>query len=227
MSTQPHAGTITAVVAQPRVRRHLGARINIFVDDKFSFALDRDLVLQHGLRPGLALSPDELENLLQQDGDARAYARALNFLSYRPRSSKEIRDKLVRDEFPDSVVHRVLERLQKEGQVNDANFASLWVESRTHSRPKGARVLRQELRIKGVEAETIAHSLPDDEQERLNALEAVRPQMRKWNGLDERAQRDKAIAFLQRRGFGFGAALSALRALAEEDQDTDDNEPRA
>ncbi len=227
MSSEPFAGTISSVVAQAKTRRHLGTRVNVFIDEKFSFALAVELAIDFGLRPNFVVTPALLDEMLRQDGDARAYARALNFLSYRPRSSKEIRDKLVRDEFPDSVVHRVLERLQKEGQINDADFASLWVESRTHSRPKGARVLRQELRIKGVEAETIAHSLPDDEQERLNALEAVRPQMHKWNGLDERAQRDKAIAFLQRRGFGFGAALSALRALAEEDQDTDDNEPRA
>lgn len=227
MPNQPHAGTITAVVAQPRVRRHLGTRINIFVDDTFSFALDRDLVLQHGLRPGLVLTVDELENLLQQDGDARAYARALHFLSYRPRSAKEVRERLNREEWPDSVVHRVLERLAREGQINDADFANLWVESRSHSRPRGSRLLRQELRIKGVEAETIAHSLPDDEQERSNALEAVRPQMRKWTGLDERAQRDKAIAWLQRRGFGFGVALSALRALAEEDEEATGNEPEA
>jgi len=226
MSSEPFAGTISSVVAQAKTRRHLGTRVNVFIDEKFSFALAVELAIDFGLRPNFVVTPALLDEMLRRDGDARAYARALNFLSYRPRSSKEIRDKLVRDEFPDSVVHRVLERLQKEGQINDADFASLWVESRTHSRPKGARVLRQELRIKGVEAETIAHSLPDDEQERLNALEAVRPQMRKWNGLDKRAQRDKAIAFLQRRGFGFGAALSALRALAEEDQDTDDNEPR-
>jgi len=227
MSSEPFAGTISSVVAQAKTRRHLGTRVNVFIDEKFSFALAVELAIDFGLRPNFVVTPALLDEMLRRDGDARAYARALNFLSYRPRSSKEIRDKLVRDEFPETVVHRVLERLQKEGQINDADFASLWVESRTHSRPKGARVLRQELRIKGVEAETIAHSLPDDEQERLNALEAVRPQMRKWNGLDERAQRDKAIVFLQRRGFGFGAALSALRALAEEDQDTDDNEPRA
>ncbi|HVF85150.1 MAG TPA: RecX family transcriptional regulator [Abditibacteriaceae bacterium] len=222
MPNQPHTGTITSVVAQAKTRRHLGARVNVFIDEKFSFSLAIELALDLGLRPDFVVTPALLDEMLRRDGDARAYARALNFLSYRPRSSKEIRDKLVRDEFPETVVHRVLERLHLEGQVNDADFASLWVESRTHSRPKGARVLRQELRIKGVEAETIAHSLPDDEQELANAVEALRPQLRKWTALDERARRDKAFGFLQRRGFNFGVAKNALRVLDEEEED---NEP--
>ncbi len=218
MSKQPHAGTITAVVAQERVRKHLGTRINIFVDDTFSFALDRDLVIQYGLRRGLVLSPTNLEKLLQHDGEARAYARALHFLSYRSRSSKEIRERLARDEWPETVINRVLERLARDGLVNDQDFANLWVENRSHSKPRGSRLLRQELRAKGVESETIAQSLPDDEQERANAVEALRPQQRKWQELEERAQRDKAIAFLQRRGFGFSVALAALRMLKEEEE---------
>lgn len=218
MSHQPHAGTITAVVAQERVRKHLGTRINIFVDDTFSFALDRDVVIQYGLRRGLVLSPDNLEKLLQHDGEARAYARALHFLSYRARSSKEIRERLARDDWPETVINRVLERLMRDGLVNDQDFANVWVENRSHSKPRGARVLRQELRAKGVQSETIAQSLPDDEQERANAIQALRPQRRKWQDLDERAQRDKAIAFLQRRGFNYSIALAALRTLAEEDE---------
>ena len=219
MSVEPFAGTISSVVAQAKTRRHLGTRVNVFIDEKFSFSLAVELAIDLGLRPSFVVTPQLLEEMLRRDGDARAYARALNFLSYRPRSSKEIRDKLLRDEFPETVVHRVLERLQQEGQVNDADFASLWVESRTHSRPKGARVLRQELRLKGVEAETIAHSLPDEEQELVNAIEALRPQLRKWTALDERARRDKAFGFLQRRGFNFGAAKNALRVLDEEDEE--------
>ena len=222
MAQQPFAGTISSVVAQAKTRRHLGTRVNVFIDDKFSFSLAVDLAIDLGLRPNFVVTPALLDEFLRRDGDARAYSCALNFLSYRVRSSKEIRDKLLRDEFPETVVNRVLERLQKEGQLNDADFANLWVESRTRSRPKGARVLRQELRVKGVESETIAQSLPDEEQELLNAIEALRPQLRKWTDLDERARRDKAFAWLQRRGFNFGIAKNALRVLDEEDEDDAD-----
>jgi hypothetical protein len=44
-------GTVTAVVAQERTRRHLGTRVNVFINDRFSFALDLILAERRGLRP--------------------------------------------------------------------------------------------------------------------------------------------------------------------------------
>ena len=222
MSKEPFAGTISSVVAQPKARRHLETRVNVFIDDKFSFALAVELAIDLGLRPGFVVSPQLLDEMLRRDGDARAYARALNYISYRVRSAKEIRDKLAKDEFPEAVIVRVLEKLQKNGELNDENFAALWVESRTHSRPKGARALQQELRLKGIDRETIAQSLPDDEQELFNCIEALRPNLRKWNGLESRERQNKVFAWLQRRGFGFSVARNALRTLDEEDES---NEP--
>lgn len=80
-------------------------------------------------------------------------------------------------------------------------------------------MLRQELRAKGIESETIAQSLPDAEEELLNCIEALRPQLRKWNGLETRDRQNKAFAFAQRRGFNFNVAKNALRVLDEEDDE--------
>jgi regulatory protein len=139
MSKEPFPGVVSSVVAQPKTRRHLGQRVNVFIDGKFSFALALELALDYGLRPKFVITSALLEEMLRRDGDARAYARALNHLSYRVRSTKEIHDKLLKDEFPDVVIQRVLERLAKEGQLNDENFAAMWVENRTLSRSRCTR----------------------------------------------------------------------------------------
>ncbi len=217
MSKEPFPGVISSVVAQAKPRRHLGTRVNVFIDDKFSFALAIELALDYGLRPKFVVTPQLLDEMLRRDGDARALARALNYLSYRVRSAKEIRDKLIKDEFPESVIDRVLKRLQNEKQLDDENFAALWVDHRTNSRPRGARALQQELRQKGVDRETIAQSLPSDEEEIANARRALEPKLRLWDGLDERARRDKALSFLARRGFSYGVSNAALKQIAEDE----------
>jgi regulatory protein len=216
MPRQPFPGTITAVEAQAKTRRHLGQRVNVFVDGRFSFALDTALAMQYDLHPGFELDGVRLEELLRADGDARAYARALQFLSYRPRSAAEISDRLKRDEWPDTVINRVLQRLQSEKLVNDACFAAAWVENRSLSRPRGARALRQELRQKGVEREVIDEALPDAEQEVENAVEAARHKLNTWSRLEERDRREKMLAFLQRRGFNYSTARAALTRLEED-----------
>jgi regulatory protein len=218
MPRQPFPGTITAVVAQKRTRRHLGTRVNVFIGEKFSFALDLTLAERHGLRPGFVIDRALLDELLREDGDARAYARALHFLSYRLRTRREIEERLERDEWPPQVVERVLARLQSEGQVNDENFAAAWVESRSLSRPRGARALQFELRQKGVARENIQGALPDTEQEIANAAEALRRKEREYARFDERTRRDKMLAFLQRRGFNYSTAKAALSRLQDEEE---------
>ena len=216
MSRQPFPGTVTAVEPQAKTRRLLGERVNVFVNGRFSFALDADLARRHDLRPGIRLDADQLSQLLAEDGDARAYARALHFLGYRIRSAQEIRARLAQGDWPDEVIERVLARLQDEHLIDDAHFAAAWVEHRSLSRPRGARALKQELRGKGVGREEIEAALPDDEQEIENAVAAVQARLRLWTKLGERERQKKIIEFLQRRGFNFSTARAALRRLEEE-----------
>jgi regulatory protein len=219
MPRQPFPGIVTAVEPQAKTRRHLGERVNVFINDKFSFALDASLARQRGIEAGKRLDIDEIGTLLQEDGDAKAYARALHFLGYRIRSAQEIRTRLARDEWPEEVIDRVIERLISERLVNDAHFAAAWVENRSLSRPRGARRLQQELRQKGVGREEIAAALPDDAQEIENAVIAVQPKLRLWEKLETRERERKIIEFLQRRGFSFSTARAALRQMSDNQED--------
>lgn len=215
MKSQPFPGTISAIVAQQRPKKHLGPRANVFVDDKFSFALSLDLVFKHGLKPGLALDAAQLGALLREDGEAKAFVTATNFLGFRARSRNEIRQRLQRDEWSEEVIARVIERLAELKLLDDAQFAAEWVGARERSKPRGARLLSQELRQKGVSKEEIAAALPDAEAEVQNALAALQKLERKLAPYEGRERERKAIEWLARRGFGFSCAKEALRREAE------------
>jgi len=222
MARTPFPGTITHVEAQAKTRKHLGERANVFINDRFSFALAVELVLRYDLQTGVVIDEARLDALLREDGDSRAYARALHFLGYRTRSAKEITERLKRDEWTDEVIERVIARLIHEKYLNDSHFAEVWVEHRTISRPRGAYMLRQELRQKGVASETIDAALPDADQELENAVAAVERKLRTWEKLDERTRRTKALEFLQRRGFTYGVARAALQRIDEEAENSEE-----
>lgn len=211
----PFPGVISSVVAQEKVRRHLGIRVNVFIDDRFSFALDGELAMRAGLRPRLEINAQRLDELLREDGDARAYARALHYLSYRLRSENEVRDRLKRDEWPESVIERVIARLRQSGLTDDAGFAQAYVADRSRSRPRGARALQYELKNKGVDRETIQAAMPDAESEIELAMSAAQSRLRQVQNLDERERREKLLGFLQRRGFNFSTSRAALQRLEE------------
>jgi len=219
MATQPFPGTITSFVAQVKKRRGMGTRVNVFIDEKFSFALDILVIEKYRLARGSVVNAALLSNLLREDGDAKAYAKAIFFMGYRARSEAEVRARLKRDEWPDEVIARVLARLREQGFLNDENFSAMWVENRSHSRPRGGRMLQHELRQKGVDKEIIEASLPDAEEESDNALAALKPKLRLLAKFDERTAREKGIQFLMRRGFNYGVAKIAWEQSREDDED--------
>ena len=61
-------------------------RINLFVDGRFLMGVSTVIVLQMGLRLEQELSPEQFEQLHSEEIEQRAVDRALNYLSYRPRS---------------------------------------------------------------------------------------------------------------------------------------------
>lgn len=202
-------------MAQERVKRHLGARVNVFIEGKFSFALSLDLAYKHGLKPGMKLDSEALAALLREDGEAKALVTAANFIGYRPRSKAEIRTRLERDEWSEEVIGRVLERLEAAKMLDDASFATAWVGSRERSKPRGSRLLQQELRQKGIAKEEIEAALPDADGETQNALAALAKLERKLAAYEGRDREQKAIELLMRRGFGYGTIKAALRRETE------------
>ena len=73
------------------------------------------------------------------------------------------------------MIDEIIERLKRGGLVNDSSFAELWVENRSEFRPRGERMLRVELRQKGISDEVISEVVSDLDETGL-ALKAAR-----WN----------------------------------------------
>ena len=218
MKTEPFPGTISMIVAQERVKKHLGARANVFIEGKFSFALSLEVIAKHGLRPQVRLDAAQIAALLREDGEAKALVTAANFIGYRPRSKNEVRARLERDEWSEEVIARVVERLESAKMLDDAQFAAGWIGARERSKPRGSRLLQQELRHKGVAREEIEAALPDAEAEMQNALAALGKLERKLAPYSGRDRDQKAIEHLMRRGFSYSTIKTALHQQSENEE---------
>ena len=138
-----------------------------------------------------------------------AFDLAVRFLAARPRSELEIRRRLARAAVTD--VEPVLARLRSLNLVDDAAFARYWVEQRQTFRPRGARMLRAELRQYGVAAEPRI-----DEAEA--AYRAGAKKARQLACLDEPTFRSRLSGFLARRGFEWEVITEAVERLWAEHQ---------
>ena len=200
---------VTALKAQSRGR----PRVNVFLDGKFAFGLAS--IEAARLRVGQELSEADAARLRQADGVEQAYERALRFLTVRPRSETEIRQRLRKHGASEAEIDGALERLRRAGLVDDGAFAGYWVDNRQSFRPRSKRALRAELKRKGVpEAELAAAlgSVNDGEAAfRLAARRAPR-----LKGLEPSEFRRKLSDFLARRGFEYQTISEAVARVVTE-----------
>ena len=201
-------------------------RINVFVDGRFLLGVNASVVFQMGLEPEQELEPVQLEELQSEAGLQQAVDRAYNYLSYRPRSREEVRRYLRRKETPPETIEAALARLDRLDLINDHTFTSFWVESREQFSPRGARALKNELRMKGVEREVVEEMI-DDEKDEERALRAGRKKalsLIRIPGMDFATFRARLGSFLQRRGFGYEVSTRTIRALWKELREDDGEE---
>jgi regulatory protein len=126
-------------------------RVNLYLDDEFAFALSIDEVARQNLKKGLILTDEQITNLKEADQNEYVYAKILNFLSFRPRTIKEVRDRLKKYEVADKGIQDLfISRLKTNGYLDDIAFAQWFISSRNTHRPRSKRMLAQELASKGV-----------------------------------------------------------------------------
>jgi regulatory protein len=206
----PTSGTITRIVAQ----EHNPNRVSVFLDGEFAFGIGLDAAASARLAPGESLSVERVNELKVVDEIGRATEAALRLLANRPRSVREISDRLRRKGFEQVTIDRAIEKLEGWNYINDAEFARYWVENRAAHKPRGRRLLEQELRTKGVDREVVKEAIAEVEvDEERAALELARAKLPSYRHDDPRIAQRKLAGFLQRRGFGYDVIKPVVTQL--------------
>lgn len=203
-------------------------RISIFVDEHFLMGVSALIVLKMGLRLQQELTKAQIQELEQEEMLQKATDRAMNYLASRPHSRQEVKRYLRQKETPPEMIDTVLERLGELKLIDDETFATFWVESRGHFRPKGAQALRSELKMKGVERDVIDEVVTGEQDEEL-ALTAGRKKaatLVRQPDIDFNTFRTRLGPFLQRRGFSYQVTKHAVQTLWQEfkDENPDDDD---
>jgi len=201
---------------QQKKRDH---RVNIFLDGEFAFSLEKETVLKAGLKIGRELTSEDMAALTGQDLRRKCYNAACRFLGYRPRSEQEVRQRLQRQGFDVACIQQTVDRLKELGLIDDAQFARLWVDNRDDLRPRGRRLMKLELRQKGLPQDIIEWAVGDlDEAEA--AYRAAEKKARCLPANDYDTFRKRLAAHLGRRGFGYDTMNTTIERIWKEHENT-------
>lgn len=218
-------GTVTALKAQA----HDPNRVNVFLDGEFAFGLEALTSVDEGLRIGVELDAERVDALRALDETSKATDAAIGLLAHRPRSVQEIRRRLLLKGFGAATIDGALDRLERWRYVDDEAFARFWVENREANKPRGRRLIEQELRTKGLDREIIAQAISEAEiDEHAAALGLARGRLHSYSGMDQAMARRRLGAWLARRGYGYDVVKPVLAAVftgADDDAEDGDEEP--
>ncbi len=205
---------ITQIVIQKKRKN----RCSIFLDDEFAFGLNEDVVLHYGLKKGDVLTEKHIEDILFAEEKKAAKDRAVNFLSYRDRSEKEMRTKLRQVGFEENFIEDTIVELKRLQLLDDEKFAMSFARSKLLSKPMGEFLLKQELRHKGIEDDVINQTIEaiysENDPFQL-ALKIAERKLKSIKNLEEAKKKKRVSDLLLRRGFNWDVVSQVLEMWDE------------
>jgi len=153
---------------------------------------------------------------------------AISFVSYRQRSTAEIRQYLQKmlkrmHTVHSTLIDRVIARLDELHYIDDQSFAESFLSSRLRSRPKSRQTLIYELLRKGI-PEDVTRKILEKNTEHITDLElarnAIERKIVQWKRLPKKEMHMKLYGFLLRRGFHHETIRSLIDEIDQKDYNT-------
>jgi len=202
---------ITAI----RTGRRAGKRVNIYLDGQFAFSLGSEVAVKQGLQVGQELPEHHMETLAETERHERCMSVANRFLSYRPRSEFELRERLQQRDFDPDIIKDTITELKTRGFVDDVAFARLWKENREFFSPRSKWLIGLELRRKGI-AEDIIDNVVRGTDDGESAYQAGQSKVHRLPSTDYNVFRRRLGEFLKRRGYSYEVISNTIRRLWHE-----------
>ncbi|PIP74614.1 MAG: hypothetical protein CO135_01745 [Candidatus Levybacteria bacterium CG_4_9_14_3_um_filter_35_16] len=154
------------------------------------------------------------------DNFGKFYNRALKFLSFRPRSEKEIRDYLelktknLKLKTKDETIDSIIKKLKEHRFLNDEEFARLWIESRLKYKPRSISLIKRELLLKGVDKDVIDAQISNLQftisNELENAQKLIIRKIERYKDLSKQEIYQKLGRFLAGKGFNWDTIKKSI-----------------
>jgi regulatory protein len=148
------------------------------------------------------------------DDFEKFYKASVRYLSFRPRSEKELRDYLTKKQCDSLICKRIIDSLTRDKFLNDEEFARMWIRERTLIKPKAIRVIKMELKQKGISKELIESAFENSDDSPIDSNLALRLAEKKLRTIHDQTDRykvkEKLGRYLASKGFDWDTIKAAI-----------------
>ena len=197
---------VTAIEQQ----KHNKDRFSVFVDGNFVFGLCKADILYFKIKENEPIDKEKFDFIVENLVYIKAQDTAMNFLSFKPRTEREVNIKLKEKEFSDDVINKVITFLKKYNYINDRKYCEMYISDGMRLKKKGKYLLKFELIQRGIDEKIISEVFDEIE---VNEVELAKTLIKnKYNLQDEITDKEKQKIYgmLARKGYSYSDIKQAL-----------------
>ena len=141
-----------------------------------------------------------------------ARARAIKYIMYKMRTSKEVYDKLLELGFEEEIINRVIFDLKQLEYINDEEYAKKFIESNKRSKKISKSMIKLKLKNKGIDGEIIEKYLEKLAVSDFDAIEKVLIKKKFSDDLPFE-EKNRILAYCVRKGFSLDEVLKVIKEI--------------
>ena len=159
-------GKVTEIEAQKKNSE----RVNVYVNNQFSFACSLELVYKYGLQKNKNIDEVEIKGIAEEDNIIKGKNLALKFIEKSYKTEKQLRDKLLEKGYEEESIIRIISFMKEYGFIDDVRYTAAYIKDKI--RQQGSKRVKFSLVRKGIAEELIKDKLSQvpEELEENNAL---------------------------------------------------------
>ncbi len=133
-------------------------RISFFNKEQDILLYD-DVILKHNLLLRNEITKKELDDILEENSHFSCYYKALNYLTYKKRSKKEIKDYLKKQKFFSKDIDAIIKKLEEKNLINDQEYLKSFVSEQINIFNSGPAKIMKKLKDLGFAEDIINEEL--------------------------------------------------------------------
>lgn len=192
-------------------------RYSVFIDGEYSFGVYENVLIKYGLRKGMQIEEEFLEDVLKKEEQECANNYGLRLLNFKMRTEQEVRRKMKEKEYTDEIIDTTIDYLYYLNYLDDEEYAQKFIKDKSNLKNMGSERIKRELYMKGIDKNIIDRELEeivdkDDEYEKAKEI-AIKKLETTYKNDDKNARYRKLGGLLQRKGYSMDIVMPILKEL--------------
>ncbi|MBS5306333.1 recombination regulator RecX [Clostridium tertium] len=207
------------IITKIEVQKRNKERVNIYIDNEYSFSLSTELVYKEGLKTNENIDLEKIKSIAKEDDYIKCKNAALKIVEKSYKSEKELKDKLLLKGYDNLTIDKTLNFLKEYNFLSDTNYVKMYVKDK--SRLQGKKKIKYDLIKKGINDKLIEEEISniDEDEEREVAYNMA---LKKYNVLSKRESdkyklSQKIYRFLLSKGYDYDIVSYAVKRVTSTD----------